>query len=273
LIVLLRLLLFIGRVSPFTRRLLWRRWYNRLASRYGVQSWTFMNYGYAPADETDPLVLGPADEPDRFCIQLYHYTISAAELAGKRVLEVGAGRGGGASFLARHHQPESMIAVDFSPKAVALCQKRHAVPNLEFKVGDAEQLPFEDSTFDAVVNVESSHCYGHIDRFFSEATRVLEPGGWFLYTDFRETEEWPEVENQLTATAGLTLIESEDITDRVLAALAADDDRKRAMIAEVIPENARPLFEEFAGVATGRIFEQFTERTMIYKRFALQRTA
>lgn len=252
---------------------MWKRWYNRLAAKYGVENWTLMNYGYAPDPDktTKTLELEPADEPDRFCIHLYHHVVSPAELGGKHVLEVGSGRGGGASFLARYRKPEKMIAVDFSPEAVGLCKKRHAVPNLEFQVGDAEKLPFDDATFDAVVNIESSHCYGHIDRFYAEASRVLRSGGWFLYADFFTDEELPEIESKLSAAAGLTLIENEDITANVVAALTKDNERKRAMIAEVIPEKSRPLFEEFAGVVDGKIFEQFEARTMIYKRFALRR--
>ncbi len=55
------------------KRLLWRGWYDFLATRYPDPGWTFMNYGYrAPeAGGAPPLALDAADEADRSCIQLY----------------------------------------------------------------------------------------------------------------------------------------------------------------------------------------------------------
>ncbi|QDU31359.1 Phthiotriol/phenolphthiotriol dimycocerosates methyltransferase [Anatilimnocola aggregata] len=54
---------------------------------------------------------------------------------------------------------------------------------LSFVVGDAENLPFEDDTFDAVVNVESSHCYRSDPAFLAQVRRVLRTGGHVLFAD------------------------------------------------------------------------------------------
>lgn len=269
----LRLAVFVLEHSPLLRRLLWRWWYGRLAKRYTAGDWTFMNYGFVPPDGT-ALVLEPGDEPDRLCIQLYHRVASATELADRDVLEVGSGRGGGASFLARYHRPARMTGADFSAQAVALCQQRHAgVPHLAFAVGDAEHLPFADASFDAVVNVESSHCYGHIDRFFAEAARVLRPGGWFLYTDFRAATDVPAWHAALAAQAGWEQVAHEDITAAVANAMQADDERKRRLIAEFIPPRLQPLFGEFAGLVGGQMYEGFRSRKILYHRFAFRKKA
>ena len=80
----------------------------------------------------------------------------------------------------------AVTAVDFSQKAVQLANKLHDhIPNLKFVCGDAENLPFDDNTFDAVINVESSHCYGDMVAFLQEVKRVLKSGGKFSWTDFR----------------------------------------------------------------------------------------
>src|SRR5689334_14859848 len=76
------------------RRLLWRGWYQFLAARYRDPRWTFMNYGYRSPDVPAP-ALDPADEPDRSFIQLYDVVARGAPLAGRELLEVGCGRGGG----------------------------------------------------------------------------------------------------------------------------------------------------------------------------------
>ena len=267
--MLIRLLVFVLEASPALRRLIWRWWYGRLAGKYTARDWTFMNYGYANAT---PLNLAAKDEPDRYGAQLYEYVTRPAKLGGADVLEVGCGRGGGASFLARTLQPKSYTGADFSPPAVALCQQRHAgVPNLSFAVGDAEKLPFADASFDVVVNVESSHCYGQVDRFFAAVARVLRPGGRFAYTDFRSAGDMEFLTQTLAATPGLEIVEQEDITARVLAALEADDARKRALIAEFVHPRLQHVFGEFAGLSGGEMFRGFTARTTVYHRFLLRR--
>lgn len=231
-----------------------------------------MNYGFAPT-EGSQLALEAADEGDRLCIQLYHRVVSAAELKGKTVLEVGSGRGGGASFVARYHRPASITGVDFSAHAVELSTQLHAaVENLRFTVGDAENLPFPAASFDAVVNVESSHCYGHIEKFFDEVRRVLRPGGWFLYADFRAVAEMKTLHAKLAAQHGLERIEREDITGDVAAALEADDERKRRLIRENIPPRFQLLFGEFAGLTGGQMHRGFLNRDLVYHRFAFRRT-
>ena len=68
----------------------------------------FLNWGY----EEDPpmgLPLAASDEPNRYCIQLYHRTATQADLSGKQVLEVGSGHGGGASYLVRTVHPYGVV--------------------------------------------------------------------------------------------------------------------------------------------------------------------
>ena len=131
------------------------------------------------------LPLAASDEPNRFCIQLYHRTATQVDLSGKRVLEVSCGHGGGASYLVRTLRPASYTGLDLNPAGVDFCRKRHKLPGLDFVQGNAEDLPFADQSFDAVINVEASHHYPRFPRFLAEVARVLRPGGHFLYADFR----------------------------------------------------------------------------------------
>src|SRR5689334_9089238 len=89
---------------PGMKKTLWRALYGVLARARRAEDWTFMNYGYALGDGKT-VELEPADEPDRHCIQLYHHVASGANLEGARVVEVGSGRGGGASFVKRYLRP------------------------------------------------------------------------------------------------------------------------------------------------------------------------
>jgi SAM-dependent methyltransferase len=254
------------------RRALWHWWYNKLARQIAAGEWTFMNYGFQPPPEDGALQLKPVDEADRLCIQLYERVTLGIDLAGRKVLEIGCGRGGGASYLARYRQPESVLGIDYSREAAVFCKSRHAdVPNLNFQTGDAENLSLPDAAFDAVINVESSHCYGNIEKFFHEVARVLRPGGSFLFADLREPMEMEELRERLRGSAGLKVIDEENITAGVVRALEADDQRKRTMIERLVPESIRPLFKEFAGLASGTIHSGLKQGTLIYCRFLVRK--
>lgn len=258
--------------SPLLRRLIWRWWYGRLARQFTQRDWTFMNYGCVPEIGAEPLALSSTDEPDRTCIQLYQQTVASVGLAGRDVVEVGSGRGGGASYLARTQQPKRYIGVDFSPDAVAFCRTRHAgIANLEFLAGDAENLPLADASCHVVVNVESSHCYGEVENFFREVVRVLRPGGHFAYTDFRTVADLARLDATLAAVPGWQLLERVDLTDRVLVALAADEARKRQLIDGIVPARMRALFGEFAGLSEGKIYQGFQRRELLYCRWVFRK--
>ena len=262
--MLVKLLIRLCALSPTVRRMVWKFWYQKLAKQMAQDEWTFMNYGYAFPDADGP-DLTPADEPDRLCIQLYHRVISPANVAEKTALEVGSGRGGGCSYIARYLQPAHITGIDFSAQAVHFSNTRHQHENLTFTEGDAESLPFPDNTFDVVLNVESSHCYGNIAKFFAEVARVLKPGGIFTFADLREPHEMDGLRQQLSI---FNIFEEEDITASVASSLAADHTRKQEQIARLAPPNLIKTFNEFAGLQGTQIFNNLSNRSLVYYRFA-----
>ena len=155
------------------------------------------------------------DEPNRYSIQLYHRTASQVDLSSKQVLEVGCGHGGGASYLTRTLKPASYTGLDLNPAGVAFCRERHKLAGLDFVQGDAENLPFPDQSFDAVVNVESSLYYPRFPRFLAEVARVLRPQGHFLYTDIRYREQIADWEAAL-ANAPMAMLSHRVINAEVI---------------------------------------------------------
>jgi len=257
------------------KRLLWRIWYQFLALRYPDQRWTFMNYGYRAPDATagqPRLELDAADEENRSCIQLYDLVARGAPVAGRDLLEVGCGRGGGADYVARKLDPRRLVAVDLSPRAVALCRRRFAHPTLSFQVGDAERLPFESASFDVVLNVESSHCYGRFDAFLAEVRRVLRPGGHFLYADFRPREETDGWRASLVA-AGFAIRAEHDVRPGVVAALDADDGVKRDLISRLIDRPLAGIFREFAALHGSELNAALRSGELEYRAFVLTPTS
>jgi ubiquinone/menaquinone biosynthesis C-methylase UbiE len=206
-----------------------------------------MNYGYAPLEPAPAMQLEVSDERDRLCIQLYQHAVRPVVLREMDVLEVGSGRGGGASYLARYLRPLSVTGLDFSQKAVDLCNRHRKAPGLAFTRGDAQSMPFPGSSFDAVINIESSHCYPSMGRFLSEVHRVLRPGGSLLFADLRNSDGLNALHRQFQASP-LNLECEEDITANVLTALRVDNDRKVQLIQELIPWPFRRPFRLFAGI-------------------------
>jgi ubiquinone/menaquinone biosynthesis C-methylase UbiE len=99
-------------------------------------------------------------------------------LRGCRVLDVGCGPGSVLRRLARGFDVEG-VGVDASPKMIDVA--RGEAPEIEFHVGQAEELPFAEASFDAVVARMVVH---HLDRprAFAEMSRVLGPGGRLVIT-------------------------------------------------------------------------------------------
>jgi ubiquinone/menaquinone biosynthesis C-methylase UbiE len=268
--MLIRMALKVSERSPLLRRWLWKQWYEYLAG-YRMSDWRFMNYGYTALETGElPLQLQAADEPNRFAIQLYHRVVGAVDLKGRDVLEIGSGRGGGASFVMRYHHPAHMTGVDFSTKAVRFCREQHHMDDLAFIQGNAEALALGDKSFDAVINVESSHCYGSMPAFLGEVRRVLRPDGHFLFADFRAAQDVDRLHAQLIET-DMTILERQDITAQVVAALRQDSERKLTLIQGWVNKRLVGLFRQFAGIQGSEIFEGFQNGTVLYLRYVLKK--
>lgn len=254
--------------STSTYKKIFRYWYPMMTRRLGQQDdVVFLNWGY----EEDPplgLPLDESDEPNRYSIQLYHQTATQVDLSGKDVLEVSCGHGGGASYLVRTLHPASYTGLDFNANGIAFCQKRHNLPGLDFVHGDAENMPFPDQSFDAVLNVEASHIYPHFERFLGEVARVLRPGGHFLYADFRNRDGFPAWEAAL-AKSGMRTVSERVISDQVLRGLQKNSARSNDLINRYTPAFARRFAREFAVVDGSWFFRDLERGEISYRTYCL----
>jgi SAM-dependent methyltransferase len=250
------------------RKTLWRMWYPFLTKQLRDDEVLFLNYAF----ESDPpmgIVLDPQDEPHRTCVQLYHHVATQVDLRGKSLLEISCGHGGGASYLTRTLRPARYTGLDLNPAGVKFCQKRHSVDGLSFVQGDAEKLPFADGAFDAVINIEASHCYPDFPRFLAEVARVLKSGGHFLYADFR-FEEGGEGKafaawEQAMASSPLTRLQSRVINDEVRRGMELNAPRSETLIARHLPKFLHGAGRDFAGVPGSRVYKALVRGEFSYR--------
>lgn len=165
------------------------------------------------------LPLAASDEPNRFCIQLYHRTATQVDLGGKQVLEVSCGHGGGASYLVRTLGPASYTGLDLNRVGIDFCRTRHQLPGLDFVCGDAENLPFPDQSFDVVLNIEASSYYPSMPRFFAEVARVLRPGGHLVYADVRYGRDRIAQWDQELSDCPMSLVSERVISEQIALGL------------------------------------------------------
>jgi len=100
------------------------------------------------------------------------------------IADLGAGEGAFSLLLAQ--RASKVIAVDTSEKMLDVGREqalRVGVANIEFRLGDMEEVPIEDAAVDLVFFSQSLHHALHPDRAVQEAWRILRPGGRVVILD------------------------------------------------------------------------------------------
>jgi ubiquinone/menaquinone biosynthesis C-methylase UbiE len=247
---------------------MFRVWYWYISRIDADNEIVFMNYGYE--NPSQKIKLDVEDESNRYSIQLYHRLAGAVDLKDKNIVEVGCGRGGGLSYVTKTFSPSGALGIDLEERAIKFAGKYHTENGLSFKQGDAHFLPIEGNTYDALLNVESSHRYLDMDQFLSEVYRVLKPGGYFLYTDFRFPEEMDPLRKSMNSL-DMKLVEEQIINKNVLAALDNDSRRRTDLVKKLIPRFLQKTAINFAGVPGSPTYKQIESGELVYYVFIYQK--
>ena len=126
-----------------------------------------------------------AQQLERELIRLFHLC-RVNQLVDKKSLEVGCGTGGRLRELVRYGaMPENLSGIDLLPKAIE--EAKRISPNMDFRCGNAESLPFDDESFDIVT--QFTMFTSILDDSMKlntakEMLRILKPDGIILWYDY-----------------------------------------------------------------------------------------
>ncbi|MDP2734947.1 MAG: class I SAM-dependent methyltransferase [bacterium] len=244
-----------------------------------------LNYGYMGSNGSFF-----AETENGAQLRLYHRVAGSFLLGHSQhpleVVEVGSGLGVGALWLSSFLKDglRSFQGIDKSRAAVKFCERRYAGnAKLQFQQGDAMSLPLEDESVDALINVESSHMYPDMEGFLAESFRVIKPGGYFLWADFRRADEQGKT---LRAIAeNYAILEQEDITAGVLGSLESEEEERRKgeyltrlLRSLSLPERAAmrlslKYVRNFMGMKGSGIAHGFQTRNLVYLRVVAQKAS
>jgi len=100
------------------------------------------------------------------------------------IADLGSGEGAFAFLLAE--RAKKVIAVDTSARMIEVAREqalRHGIENVEYRLGDMEEIPIDDAAVDLVFFSQSLHHALHPERAIQEARRILSPGGRIVILD------------------------------------------------------------------------------------------
>jgi ubiquinone/menaquinone biosynthesis C-methylase UbiE len=135
-----------------------------------------------------------ADEehfPSTIDPRIYHVQLILehfGDLAGKRVLDVGSGKGRFARVLQEQHPHASLVAFD-----LAEAMLRHVPAGIHTCAGSMTSLPFRSGSMDFAYGTESLEHAIDIEAAIAEMCRVVKPGGRIVVID-KNKDQWGRLE-------------------------------------------------------------------------------
>lgn len=106
----------------------------------------------------------------------------------QHLLDVAIGTADVAIMALRHHRAERVTGIDLSPEMMAVgrrkAQRAGLAERIDFVEGSALEMPFADSSFQAVSCAYGVRNFSDLDRGLGEMYRVLQPGGQLLILEF-----------------------------------------------------------------------------------------
>lgn len=181
-------------------------------------------------------------------------TAFASLREGETVLDLGSGAGLDCFIAAAQVGPGGrVIGVDMTPEMIGKARanaSRGGFGNVEFRLGEIENLPVDDASVDAII----SNCVINLStdkaRVFREAFRALKPGGRLMVSDIVLTAPLPEwLEKSMTAYSAC--VSGAEMKDRYLSLMEAAGFGEISLLKETPFTADLVAFSESRGCCSG----------------------
>ncbi len=193
--------------------------------------------------------------------------LKGKDITGCDVLDIGSGTGGVDIVLVRDHGAGTVIGIDVEKRLVDLATDRSRKllldGRIKYQVVDPGPLPFKNESFDVVFSKDAIIHVRKKEDIYSEALRVLRPGGWLLVSDWLRGEGdsiTPLVQDFIAASGhDFTLVSLQDIGKIVekLGFVEIDlEDRQAWYLKEAIAE-----LEKLRGPLKHQFLERWGEKS------------
>ncbi len=153
-----------------------------------------LNLGYYPFGKpltllnflVTPFIFTPFFRLPAAQLNLVRKSVALLDLrSGRRVLDVGCGRGTSSYVMANAFPHVHVTGTDLLAENLAVARTLYGnTPNLTYLEGDAMNLDFPERSFDRVLCLEAAFQFRHRARFLSELTRVVDAGARVVIVDF-----------------------------------------------------------------------------------------
>ena len=134
---------------------------------------------------------------------------------GGRIIDVGCGFGGMNIDLAHRFVESEIIGIDLSDPLLRLANRSAQAADLGDRVGfekaDVHQIPYDDNSFDVVINTNMVHLANDSVQMLNEIERILAPDGCLFIANIRRS--WIGLLDK-TFKSALTLDEARELVDR-----------------------------------------------------------
>ena len=237
-------------------------WYPFVTRRWDQDDVVFLNWGY----EEDPplgLPLAPEDEKNRWGIQLYHRTATQTDLTGKKVLEPSCGHGGGGAYVDEDAAPGLLHRAGLQPRRRRLRQ----APVSSYRGWISCTATPRTCRFPTSRSTRCSTSRPRTPTRTSTASslrwsRVLRPGGHFLYADFRGFLEYDEWDAALAALP-MRMESKREINPEVLRGLDNNSGRYLELVGSRLPVFLQPFGKLFAGAPDTLMYKELQRGTPV----------
>lgn len=128
-----------------------------------------------------------------------------------KALDIGCGAGGITTHFATKYKVDA-TGIDVDPEQVERAKKLHGDDKyVDFLVGDAAALPFDDSEFDLVFSQKVFHHVNAWREALEEVNRVLKPGGSYIFDDISFEGRTADIIKPAATRMGLGIYKIEEI--------------------------------------------------------------